>query len=528
VLLCVAIAGTIAVLVAYLYVGSRKDAVSTPSVLTLADAGKGCSAIHGASIEFADTAVPSSRPFTHDDACAIAVSAETGQESADRQTITGFCDVLQQSYFSHFGVDNWPDAVRRAEALPADTTPTWPQTVSQFHACADPEKVAQILASEIRLRIYSVGTAHFNGAECPAYLLELRRADVSKGDGRIYELHGLPSCPSLSVKEYPGNSPPGDILVANYHYDGALPSDFEFHGVTHPFLTKAPAAASTTASATVAVAAGALSTAQAAATPAANPTSNGSSACFDVSRHEPHSLDGRLVSVIFPEEPGFSDVRRGDTPEAGYVLQLKNSICIRSDDDDSSADPSRPIGEVQLVAPTSNAAMGAAMRSLSGLDVHVDLSAAQAEGTGHDHRPLVGSVSSIALKDAAAGSAVISRAPAPALPAGDTTSEAGTAATSVRGFYYALGQGNGAGASDFVVPEKRTAGAYSADNISSFYGPLLEPLVLTSLEPQGSGKYLVSYHFRASHRNCQGRSIVTMTTRDGLNLIEKIETLDGC
>jgi len=255
---------------------------------------------------------------------------------------------------------------------------------------------------------------------------------------------------------------------------------------------------------------------------AASPTSG---ACFDLSKREPHSLEGKLVSVIFPDRPSFSDVRTGDDPVEGYLLQLETAICIQGGDE--NAGPNPQFSEVQLYPEGFDLKTEATMRSLVGFNVRVELASVKAEENGHDHRPLVAGVGSIAPMDTLLAGKVIPRTLSQQPYSATQDAETGTAATTVRGFYYALGQGNG-GASDFVIPEKRVSGPFSPEGISRFYGPLPEPLSLVELKPQGPGEYLVSYTYATSARRCQGRALVKTTQRDDLNLIEKIHPLDGC
>jgi hypothetical protein len=251
--------------------------------------------------------------------------------------------------------------------------------------------------------------------------------------------------------------------------------------------------------------------------------------CLDLSKHAPLALDGKLVATIFPGPPDFADVRKGDDPEAGYVLQLKDSICIVENDEDTSADSNVKITEVQLASAQDQSAISADMRALIGLEVHAQLSAAQLETTAHQYRPLVGWVSHIGPFDGRSpGMTLIPRTLRPVAFSADQQSEPGTAATTVRAFYYALGQGNGEDASELVIPEKRQVGAYSTDSIHRFYGPLPEPVRLLTLAPQGTNQYLVTYAFGTSARRCQGQAVVTTTQRDGLNLIEKIQSQETC
>jgi len=250
--------------------------------------------------------------------------------------------------------------------------------------------------------------------------------------------------------------------------------------------------------------------------------------CIDISRPEPHSLHGKLVAGIFAGRPNYNDVRMGDDPEPVYILKLRDSICVRSDDADIPADPKVRISEIQVFAQNQDAATSAALRSLLGFDVQVQLSSMNPETTGHDHAPLVAGASSIKIEDGSASDKLVSRVILPETPQGDQSEEAGTAATTVRAFYEALSLGDGEAASAMVVPEKRGSGPYAPDSISRFYGPMPEPLTLTQLTMRAPGEYLVSYQFRLGTRGCHGRAVVVTTVRDGMNLIERIQPLDGC
>lgn len=229
---------------------------------------------------------------------------------------------------------------------------------------------------------------------------------------------------------------------------------------------------------------------------------NADAACFDLSKSEPHSLTGLLSHRMFAGPPNFQDVQRGDMPEPGYVLQLPEPICLSGDE---FADPRKMFSEVQLVEMDKTAT---ALRSLLNRNVTVELSQPMAAETGHHHRPLVAWVKDIVVAD-------------------DVTREYGTAATAVRGFYYALASGNGGEAANFIVPERRK-GPFSADQMTRFYGGLVSPLELLSLQPSGADSYLVRYQFTSGAGQCAGRAIVKTVARGGLNLISGIQALDGC
>jgi hypothetical protein len=149
------------------------------------------------------------------------------------------------------------------------------------------------------------------------------------------------------------------------------------------------------------------------------------------------------------------------------------------------------------------------MKSLVGFEVSATLSDPFGAYTGHHHAPLVASVSEIT-------------------PFQELTREYGTAATVVRAFYYALADGNGETAAQYIVPEKRNKFAYSPGAMTKFYGGLIEPLELLGIEPAGPNKYQVRYSFKSSAGVCDGRALVTTVRRGDDNLILGIRSLTGC
>ena len=230
--------------------------------------------------------------------------------------------------------------------------------------------------------------------------------------------------------------------------------------------------------------------------------------CYDLATGEPHSLSGMLYYTIAPGPPNFQDVKRGDTPEPIYVLRLSQPICLTGDE---FADPTKLFLEVQLV-PRDEIAN--AMRSVVNSNVSVTLTQPMAAITGHHHRPLVAWVTAISRTT-------------PIEPTDDITKDYGTAATSVRAFYYALGDGNGDQAALFIVPERRK-GPFSPSDLTRFYGELIQPLRLSSIMPVSENSYLVRYSFKSNSGRCNGRAVVTTTTRGNDNLIYSIKALDGC
>ena len=55
-------------------------------------------------------------------------------------------------------------------------------------------------------------------------------------------------------------------------------------------------------------------------------------ACIDLKRTSSFSFEGTLSYSIFAGPPNYEDVRKGDAPEATYLLKLDASICATGDD----------------------------------------------------------------------------------------------------------------------------------------------------------------------------------------------------
>lgn len=229
------------------------------------------------------------------------------------------------------------------------------------------------------------------------------------------------------------------------------------------------------------------------------------SSCYDLSKKQPSELEGVLIAVIFAGPPNYEDVQKGDSPEPGYILRLPRNVCVEGDD---FADPTNSFNEVQLFAESE--AVSRELQKHQNAQVAVNLNDAFAAHTGHHHRPLVARVSSVS----------------PAM--NNITDEYGSAATTVRAFYYALSQGNGDAASSYIISEKRSKGPLSAESITSFYSTLDKPLELISLEPQNPDTFDVRYTFRSKAGTCDGRATVRTTTRNDRFYIQSIKSLSGC
>lgn len=75
-------------------------------------------------------------------------------------------------------------------------------------------------------------------------------------------------------------------------------------------------------------------------------------------------------------------------------------------------------------------------------------------------------------------------------------------------FYRALAAADGATAAALVVPAKRGRRAFRADEISTFYGSLREPLTVRSIRTIDQNRVEVRYRYRAAKTPCEGTAIV--------------------
>lgn len=99
----------------------------------------------------------------------------------------------------------------------------------------------------------------------------------------------------------------------------------------------------------------------------------------------------------------------------------------------------------------------------------------------------------------------------------------------VREFYLALGRADGVTASSLVIPEKRSSGPLSANEITQFFSSLSEPLRLLGLTSVGGNDYQATYTYRAGRAHvCAGSATVTVVQRSGRPYIERIKALQGC
>lgn len=236
--------------------------------------------------------------------------------------------------------------------------------------------------------------------------------------------------------------------------------------------------------------------------------------CYDLTMSEPAELTGKLEYVMFPGPPNYEDVQKGDMPEPNYILQLNREICIA--DDEGIADPDQYFDRVQVVPGKVGSPE---LRTMLGRSVTLGLYDQTAAHTGHHREPLVAWVSTISAAPTLSKSFSNEE---------DPTADYGTAATTIRAFYLALGSGQGGIAASMVVPEKTAVGPFSAHELTRYYGNMRWPIQLLSVLPSAANTYTVRYKYAVTKTVCNGRGVVEMTNRNGRNYIARIRALDGC
>lgn len=232
-------------------------------------------------------------------------------------------------------------------------------------------------------------------------------------------------------------------------------------------------------------------------------------ACLDLAARDNRlTLEGDLTFQVFGGPPYNGGVNKGDTPEPTYILKLDRAVCATGDD---SLDANEQVDRVQ-VFPANDSASGLfdSLKRLVGRKVRVEGKSAFGAHTGHHHAPLLLPITAIAELS-------------------DPTEASGGAMAAVQSFYLALAEGDGDRAARFVVPEKRTAGPFSAHAISAFYGHLDEMLALEEVTRSAPAEFQVRYSFVSQGgRRCDGLAAVRTTVVGGENLISVIKALNGC
>ncbi len=232
-------------------------------------------------------------------------------------------------------------------------------------------------------------------------------------------------------------------------------------------------------------------------------------ACVDVQNPDQLSFAGTLTYGIFPGPPNFTDVRDGDAPEPRYILKLDAPICAIGSE---FLDGNKAFDEIQLLpgdSPSSKE-LSSALRRLIGQHVSVEGKSAFGANTSHHHAPLLLPITSVSV-------------------AASVTVPAGTAMTTVQGFYLALRAGDGDEAAKFIVPSKRSSAPFSPTAITNFYSSLTEPITVLGISATQPNEYRVRYTFVPPGKpRCNATSVVRTVRIDGKNLIELVQALNQC
>lgn len=126
-------------------------------------------------------------------------------------------------------------------------------------------------------------------------------------------------------------------------------------------------------------------------------------------------------------------------------------------------------------------------------------------------------------KDAQAAVAETSEEPS------STALENGDAASTVRAFYSALGDGDGASAAQSVIPGKRQSGPLSAASLSRYYSSFRRPLRVRSVIPMDANTIEVAYDYvLADGQLCRGMSAVDVEQISGRSYVSRIRTRGPC
>ena len=228
--------------------------------------------------------------------------------------------------------------------------------------------------------------------------------------------------------------------------------------------------------------------------------------CSDVSRDAPIQLSGQLINRTFPGRSDDEGMAGDNQPESAYLLKLDTPRCFLGDE---FLDPEVDVKLVQLVINGDDErGLFAQLKELQGRRVTVAGSQAFGAHTGHHHALVLLVVSSVS---------------------GSNAEVSGYGLDVVQGFYRALGEGDGSQAASLIIPSKRKSGPLSAAEMSRFYGNLRTPLQLVDVRALGGSRYRATYTFETEGgRRCNGSSVVTTVTLDGVDLISRIVAEHGC
>jgi hypothetical protein len=103
------------------------------------------------------------------------------------------------------------------------------------------------------------------------------------------------------------------------------------------------------------------------------------------------TLEGRLRRVVFPGPPNYSSVKRGDTAETCYILQLSAPVDVKAGRGNEFDAPQKNVRDIQL-APSAAQFRQAAKLVNGRVRVTGTLFG---EHTGHHHTPVLISVETL-------------------------------------------------------------------------------------------------------------------------------------
>lgn len=243
--------------------------------------------------------------------------------------------------------------------------------------------------------------------------------------------------------------------------------------------------------------------------------------CLKINENSTLSLKGKLQYYIFPAQPEYSDINKGDWFEGGYILEPKEPYCFTGFDYNNEN-----ITSIQLVNgyEYNN-------RLFIGKEVNIKINNLFPAQTGHHHAPLLGDIAY--MSDAKTGEiikphGIISENRKIFDESKDITEEYGTPMPMIRAFYSALYMGRGDLAQDFIVYEKRNRGPYSISAMNNFYGNMQKPILLQYINKINDYKYKVKYNYKSVTNKCDGEAIVNITKIGDRNFIQSINSLTGC
>lgn len=111
--------------------------------------------------------------------------------------------------------------------------------------------------------------------------------------------------------------------------------------------------------------------------------------CIDAESAKPFEVSGRLVRRVFPGPPNYENVKRGDAPEAAWIILLSEPVCIAGDEFALKTVSARTI---QLLPDVDLPTSAGILQRLRGRYVTFSLKRPFSAQTGHHHAPILATV----------------------------------------------------------------------------------------------------------------------------------------